>query len=309
MLLQIELSQDVILVPAIGVIDWPEVVETLLRIGVILLLAWIAYHALSILTRRIEQSLTRSSDAPAPQHDPRAATLVGLVRSIGIAVIAVLGTFMVLQAVGLEVGPLLAGAGVIGLAISFGAQSLVKDMFAGLFILFENQFGVGDIIRIGDASGAVERMTLRATFLRDVAGTMHVVPNGEIKHVQNLTRSWSRAVLDVGVAYKEDVDHVIEVMRDVGREMWEDENWRAMLTEEATVLGVESFGDSSVNIRMMSKTLPLKQWEVARELRRRLKRRFDAEGIEIPFPQRTLHWDGGQMPALAEPLAAAEPRS
>lgn len=282
----------------IMVVDWPRVMETLLHVGAVLLLAWLAYWALGALTRRIERSISPESGTPTIPHDPRAATLVGLVRNVGIVVITLLSVFMVLGAIGLEVGPLLAGAGVVGLAISFGAQSLVKDIFAGLFILFENQFGVGDVVRLGDASGAVERMTLRATFLRDMSGTLHVVPNGEIKHVQNLTRSWSRAVLDIGVAYREDVDRVITVMREVGREMWEDEDWRPFLVEEATVLGVESFGESSVNIRMMSKTLPLKQWEVARELRRRLKRRFDAEGIEIPFPQRTVHWSEGQPMAL-----------
>lgn len=276
------------------VIDWDGITRALLRVGTVLLLAWLAYRALGALTRRIERSISPESGTPTIPHDPRAATLVGLVRNVGIVVIALLTVFMVLGAVGLNVGPLLAGAGVVGLAISFGAQSLVKDIFAGLFILFENQFGVGDIVRLGEASGAVERMTLRATFLRDVSGTLHVVPNGEIKHVQNLTRSWSRAVLDIGVAYKEDVDRVIAVMREVGREMWEDRDWRPFLVEEAAVLGVESFGESSVNIRMISKTLPLKQWEVARELRRRLKRRFDAEGIEIPFPQRTLRWSEGQ---------------
>ena len=286
------------------VINWVGIGNTLLRVGVVLLLAWFAYWALGALTRRIERSMAPESGTPAVPHDPRAATLVGLVRNVGIVVITVLSVFMVLGAIGINVGPLLAGAGVVGLAISFGAQSLVKDIFAGLFILFENQFGIGDIVRLGEASGAVERMTLRATFLRDVSGTLHVVPNGEIKHVQNLTRSWSRAVLDIGVAYKEDVDRVIAVMREVGRQMWEDQDWRPFLVEEAAVLGVESFGESSVNIRMMSKTLPLKQWEVARELRRRLKRRFDEEGIEIPFPQRSLRWSDAQpQPSPVEPRA------
>jgi moderate conductance mechanosensitive channel len=132
----------------------------------------------------------------------------------------------------MHIGPLLAGAGVIGLAISFGAQSLVRDIISGLFILFENQFGVGDVIRIGDVAGRVERMTLRIVVLRDVHGTVHIVPNGEIKRVSNLTRSFSRAVLEIGVAYKEDVDHVMDVMRDVGEELWDDPEWRPLLIEE-----------------------------------------------------------------------------
>ncbi|HEX2094271.1 MAG TPA: mechanosensitive ion channel domain-containing protein, partial [Longimicrobiaceae bacterium] len=235
-------------------------------------------------------------------QEQRTKTLLSLVRSIGVVVIAVLVLFMVLGALGINLGPLLAGAGVIGLAVSFGAQSLVKDVISGLFILFENQFGVGDVVRIEQGiSGVVERMTLRVVVLRDVQGVVHIVPNGEIKRVSNLTRSFSRAVFEVGVDYNEDADRVMEVMREVGREMWEDPQWRPMLTEEITVPGIESFGESSVNIRIMATTVPMKQWDVARELRRRIKRRFDAEGISIPFPHRTFHWDNRPPPsAMAE---------
>ena len=183
-----------------------------------------------------------------------------------------------------------------GWRVSFGAQSLVKDIISGLFILFENQFGVGDVIKVGETGGMVEKMTLRIVVLRDVHGVVHIIPNGELTKVSNLTRTWSRAVLEIGVAYKEDVDHVMAVMREVGAEMGADEDWKPLLVEEITVPGIESFGDSSVNIRIMAKTVPLKQWEVARELRRRLKRRFDAEGIEIPYPHLTFFWGDGQAP-------------
>jgi moderate conductance mechanosensitive channel len=142
----------------------------------------------------------------------------------------------------------------------------------------------------------VERMTLRIVVLRDVHGVVHIVPNGEIKQVSNMTRSFSRAVFEIGVSYREDVDRVIDVMRDVGRGMWEDPEWRPLLTEEIAVPGVEAFGPSSVDIRIMATTLPMKQWEVARELRRRLKKRFDLEGIQIPFPHQTLFWGEGQRP-------------
>ena len=148
-------------------------------------------------------------------------------------------------------------------------------------------------------------MTLRVVVLRDVHGVVHIVPNGEIKKVSNLTRTWSRVVLDVGVAYKEDVDRVMEVMRDVGRELWDDPEWRPLLVEAVEVPGIESFDESSVTIRMMAKTLPLKQWDVGRELRRRLKRRFDRENIEIPFPHQKLVWDGGTPPPQALKLGAA----
>jgi small conductance mechanosensitive channel len=196
---------------------------------------------------------------------------------------------MILRAIGLDIGPLLAGAGVIGLAVSFGAQSLVKDIISGLFILFENQFGVGDVVRIKDVSGRVEKMTLRIVVMRDLHGVVHIVPNGEITQVSNLTRAFSRAVVEIGVAYKEDVDRVIGVLREIANEFAEDADWKPLLVEEINIPGIESFGESSVNLRVIATTVPLKQWDVARELRLRIKRRFDAEGIEIPFPHRTIY--------------------
>lgn len=278
----------------------PEVlIWTTLRIagavGVALLLWWI----LRIVIRRIERSLGQPQAGALTAQEQRTRTLTSLLRSMGRVIIFVIFLFMFLSAIGLDLGPLLAGAGVVGLAISFGAQSLVKDVISGLFILIENQFGVGDVVRIEGVSGAVERMTLRVVVLRDVHGVVHIVPNGEIKLVSNLTRTWARVVLDVGVAYKEDVDRVIAVMRDVGRELWDDEEWRPLLVDPVEVPGVERFDDSAVTIRLTAKTLPLKQWDVARELRRRLKRRFDAENIEIPYPHQKLVWEGGTPPPQA----------
>jgi small-conductance mechanosensitive channel len=278
----------------------PEVlIWTTLRVagavGVALLLWWI----LRIVIRRIERSLGQPQAGALTAQEQRTRTLTSLLRSVGRVIIFVIFLFMFLSAIGLDLGPLLAGAGVVGLAISFGAQSLVKDVISGLFILIENQFGVGDVVRIEGVSGAVERMSLRVVVLRDTHGVVHIVPNGEIKKVSNLTRTWARVVLDVGVAYKEDVDRVIAVMRDVGRELWDDEEWRPLLVEAVEVPGVESFDESAVTIRLTAKTLPLKQWDVARELRRRLKRRFDTENIEIPFPHQKLVWEGGTPPPQA----------
>jgi small conductance mechanosensitive channel len=275
------------------VFNWPDLTVTGLRILAALAVGWLAYWVLKLLLRRIERSIEPAEGGLLSVQEQRAKTLLSLVRSIGIVVIIVLMFFMVLGALGINLGPLLAGAGVIGLAVSFGAQSLVKDVISGLFILFENQYGVGDVIRLdASVSGAVERMTLRVVVLRDVHGVVHIVPNGEIKRVSNLTRTWARAVLDVGVGYREDADRVMEVLREVGRELQEDPEWKHFLVEEVSVPGIESFGESSVNIRVMAKTVPLKQWDVARELRRRIKRRFDEEGIEIPYPQRTIHHVG-----------------
>lgn len=290
------------LLARLGEVDWGSIINwgywagKALQILLIIALAWAAYRALGAMLRRLERSAAAADPSTITLQEQRVATLLGLVRSVGLVVIVVITLFMVLTALGFEIGPLLAGAGVIGLAISFGAQSLVRDIISGLFILFENQFAVGDVIRVGDVSGKVESITLRIVVMRDVHGTVHIVPNGEITRVSNLTRSFSRAVLEIGVAYREDVDRVMDVMREVGQELFEDPEWSPLLVEPPTVPGIESFGDSAVNIRMLATTLPLKQWDVARELRRRLKRRFDEVGIEIPFPHSTLYWGPDQKP-------------
>jgi small conductance mechanosensitive channel len=282
--------------------NWPALTATGLRVAGALVVAAIAYYALNAILHRVERTVER--DGVVTMQEQRTRTLVHLLRSVGRVVIAVVTLFMVLGALGLQLGPLLAGAGVVGLAVSFGAQSLVKDVISGLFILLENQFGVGDVVRLEGVSGAVERMTLRVVVLRDVHGVVHVIPNGEIKKVSNLTRSWARVVLDVAVSYKEDPDRVMQVMRDEGQKLFEDPRWRPVILEPAEVPGIESFGESGVSIRIWIKTLPLKQWEVARELRRRLKYRFDAESIEIPFPSQTVYWGEGQSPTELAALAA-----
>jgi moderate conductance mechanosensitive channel len=233
------------------------------------------------------------------------ASLLGNVAGVVIfliAVLTVLGTFI-------EIAPLLASVGVFGLAISFGAQSLVKDVISGTFLLIEGQFGVGDIVRIGDVSGLVEKITIRTTILRDAHGVVHIIPNGSITRVSNMTKNWSRAVLDIGVAYRENVDRVMAVLRDVGQELRADPEWGPLILEDCEVLGIDSFQDSAVVIRMNAKTLPLKQFPVARELRRRIKNRFDAEGIEIPFPHLSFYWGAGQAPTQPDHAAlSAGPR-
>jgi small-conductance mechanosensitive channel len=284
---------------------WEVLLAVGLKVASAVLVAMLAYTVLSIVLRRIEKRLGDPGGAGAVTlQEQRARTLISLFRSIGRVIIAIIFLFMLLGAIGVELGPLLAGAGVVGLAISFGAQSLVKDVISGLFILIENQFGVGDVIRIEGVSGAVERMTLRVVVLRDAEGVVHIVPNGQITKVSNQTRSWSRALLDVGVAYREDPDRVIAVLRDVGRELWEDPEWKPLLLEQPEVPGVESMTDIAVNVRISAKTLPLKKWDVARELRRRIKQRFDREGIEVPSTHQTVYWGEGQMPAgLAAPTS------
>jgi small conductance mechanosensitive channel len=196
--------------------------------------------------------------------------------------------------VGIDIGPLLAGAGIVGLAVGFGAQSLVKDVISGFFMLLENQMNVGDVVEIAGKAGLVESMNLRITVIRDFEGKVHIVPNGEIAVVTNFTREYSRALIEIGVAYKEDVDRVIEVLKEVGEQIRSDEIFGKKILEPMEVIGLDSFGNSSVNIKVRFKTRPIEQWNTAREYRRLVKKRFDEEGIEIPFPHITLYMGEGE---------------
>jgi small conductance mechanosensitive channel len=220
--------------------------------------------------------------------EKRGHTLAQLVKSVGrivilvIAALAIIGQF-------LPIGPVLAAGGILGLAVSFGAQSLVKDVIAGFFILMENQFAVGDVIEAGGKSGVVERMTLRVAMLRDLRGVLHVIPNGQIATVSNLTRSWSRAVIEIGVGYGTDIDHAIAVFKDELALFRAEDKWASRFAGDSEVVGVEDLGEHAVVIRTLIRTAPGAQWDVAREFRRRIKKRLDAEAIEIPFPQRTVH--------------------
>ena len=266
--------------------------EMAIRVGVrilgIWILAWLAYRVVRLAARRIEIAVDDGDDSVTTLRERRGRTISQLLRSVGrvvILVIALLLTFNLF----INIGPILAGAGILGLAVSFGAQSLVKDVISGFFILFENQFAIGDVIEAAGKSGVVEKMTLRVVVLRDVEGAMHVIPNGEIKVVSNKTRGWSRAVVDVGVAYGEDVDRALTVVRDEAAQFSTDKAWGSQLDGPVEVLGVESLGDSAVVIRSLIRTQPGSQWNAAREFRRRMKNRFDREGIEIPYPQRRVH--------------------
>ncbi len=288
-----------------ALVNWPVFVADLIRIAVIILLALVAYRLLKVFTNRLQREVDDPDLVRRRLREQRAQTMASLLNNVGLIAIATLAALMILGTF-IEIGPLLAGVGVLGLAFSFGAQTLVKDLIAGGFMLVEGQFAVGDVVRVGQTSGLVEKMTLRTMVLRDINGVVHVIPNGSVDVLSNMTKNWSRAVLEIGVAYKEDVDRVMEIMRDEALQLAEDPDWKPLIVEEPTVPGVERFDDSAVVIRVMFKTLPLKQWDVARQYRRRIKKRLDAEGIEIPFPHRTLYWgtDGEQNPGLAR--AAAE---
>ncbi len=244
------------------------------------------------------------------EREGRAATLVGVFENAFKLVVIGGGSLIILQEIGVPVGPLLGGAAVVGLAVAFGSQNLIRDYFYGFVILFENQYKIGDIVRIGTIAGQVERITLRMTVLRDLEGLVHFIPNGEITSVSNMTHGWSRALFDVGVAYKESVDQVIEVIQTLGRELRTDPEFSVLILEDLKMLGVDSLGDSGVVIKFFITTRPLEQWAIKREMLRRIKNRFDALGIEIPFPHRTVYHRFDDVEAAPEiPPIARRPAS
>ena len=222
------------------------------------------------------------------RRQQRARTIGSVLKSITTGVVAVVVVLMLLGVFGINLAPLIAGAGIVGVAVGFGSQTLIKDFLSGIFMIVEDQYGVGDVIDVGEAVGAVEAVGLRVTRLRSVDGTVWYVRNGEIQRVGNQSQGWARAVLDIDVAYHEDVTRVQDLLRDVGRELFADADWRPLVLEEPEVWGIEALSADSVVVRLVIKTAPLEQWRVAREARRRIKARFDREGIEIPFPQRAV---------------------
>ncbi|MEO8296107.1 MAG: mechanosensitive ion channel family protein, partial [Gemmatimonadota bacterium] len=256
-------------------------IRKVVSIGLIWVGAWVANWLIGLASRRILKAVDDGDDTTLTLREKRGQTVAQLLRSVGrvvVIVVAVLLTFNTF----VEITPLLAGAGILGLAVSFGAQSLVKDVIAGFFILLENQFAVGDIVEAGGKGGVVERMTMRIVQLRDLEGILHTIPNGTIAVVSNRTRGWSRAVLEVGIAYGADLDRALAVFRDEASRLSADAAWQHRLDGKLQVSGVEKLDDSGVVIRTLIRTVPGSQWDAAREFRRRLKNRLDAEGIEIP---------------------------
>ena len=224
----------------------------------------------------------------AERGKQRAETLGAVLKSLAAAVIWTIALLMALGEFDINLGPLIASAGIVGIAIGFGAQTLVRDFLSGIFMLIEDQFGVGDIVDLGDAAGVVEAVNLRTTLLRDVHGTLWHIPNGEVRRVGNMSQQWARAVLDVEVAYDTDINHAMRVIKDAADEVWKANLENATVLEEPQIWGVERFGSDAIAIRLVLKVEPAEQWATAREVRRRLKDAFDEEGIEIPFPQRTV---------------------
>jgi len=265
---------------------WDWLLTSGLRIAFIFVVGLIASRWLRVLSARLEKLIAGA--APTEDEAQRARTLTRVSRSTALVTIAITAGLMIMRELGLDIAPLIAGASVIGVAVGLGAQTLIRDIIGGFFVLLEDQFAVGDAIQVGNIGGGVERMTLRATFLRDLEGTLHVVPNGEMRIVSNRTKDWSRAVVDLGVAYEEDIGRVVAALGEIGHDFYKDEEFAPLLLEEPAVTGVEALGDWAVTVRIMVKTKPGKQWDVARELRRRIKETFEQEGIEMPYPRQEV---------------------
>jgi small conductance mechanosensitive channel len=267
--------------------NWPGLVSSAARIAVIVLLAWgIRYLG----TRMVRTFRVRLA---ARMHDAeqvrRAETLGRVFRYLVTVIVSLVGGILVLAELGVSIAPILGAAGVAGLAIGFGAQSLVKDYFTGFFLLLENQLTRGDVVQIADKAGLVEDVTLRYVQLRDYDGNVHFVPNSLISTVTNMSRGFAYAVIDVGIAYREDIDEAFEVMRRTAESLRQDPAFADRLLDGFELAGVERWGDSAVVLRCRFKVRPLQQWDVRREYLRRLKRAFDEYGIEIPFPHLTVY--------------------
>jgi moderate conductance mechanosensitive channel len=269
-------------------------VSVLIIVVLALVGRWVLGKVIDRLVRRAEHGLLPDriqwlgSDNASARRVQRARTMGSVLKSIASIVVFTISLLMILPELGLDIGPLLASAGIIGVALGFGAQSLVKDFLSGIFMIFEDQYGVGDVVDVGEASGTVEAVTLRVTRLRDVNGTVWYVRNGEILRVGNMSQNWARTVLDVPVSYVEDLAKVRAVLKEVAHDLWEDDDFKGQVIEEPEVWGVESMTPEAVTVRVTMKTAPLQQWNVAREMRERVKARFDYEGIKMPHPQRVV---------------------
>ncbi len=281
---------------------WTEAIDTsvswllteLPGLLIIILLFMVAFRLVGMLIGKMKNVLIeqaeKSETRDTYEATKRINTLSLISHKVLLVMLWVLFLMLVLQKVGVNVGPILASVGILGLAIGFGAQELVRDFISGFFIISENQIRTGDVAIINGTGGLVERIELRTISLRDFSGTVHVFQNGKINTLSNMTKEWSAIVFNIGVAYKEDVQTVMDVIREVGEELRNDPAFTDDIIEPIEVFGVEEFADSAVVIRARIKTKPIKQWNIGREYRKRLKYAFDSRNIEIPFPHRTIYW-------------------
>jgi small-conductance mechanosensitive channel len=277
------------------VIDWADkVIPWLLTHGIKILITIIGAIVLEKILKRVIDRVVRiavvpdksiSKDAEIKRED----TLIRIFSWTINIVIMIIAILMVLEEVGIPTGPILASAGIIGLAVGFGGQYLIRDIISGFFIIMENQYRIGDVVNFDGTGGSVEDISLRMTTLRDLDGTVHHIPHGDIKRVANLSKHFARVNLDLGISYSSNLEHVIEVVNKTGNDLAEDPQYKEFIIKPPQFLRVNDFADSSIIIKILGETLPLKQWEITGELRKRIKIAFDREGIEIPFPQRVIH--------------------
>ena len=281
----------------------PENVLPLLRVALIAVVAITAYAFVRIAVRVSMNGLLerRSAEAddgaiPPMEVERRVRTIGRLVVRIGGAVIAVIAVLMALGQFSIDIGPAIAGLGVVGIAVGFGAQTLIRDWLAGIFVVLENQYSEGDVVRIGGVEGVVESFSLRRTTLRDLDGTVHSVPNGHITVASNLTRLWARVNLDISVAYDTDIDAATELINRVGEELLSDEEWGPRLLEAPKVMRVNALADSAVTLKVLGQVRAAEQWAVAGELRKRILAAFGRGGVEIPFPHQVIVTRAGSGP-------------
>jgi small conductance mechanosensitive channel len=273
--------------------SWDTMIKTGLRVFVMILAAWVVMKLLQKFLRRLENNLIKKSvqeGEPPSESQKRIETIVRLIKQgLQLALWLTFG-LVILKEFGVEVAPILASAGVVGLAVGFGAQNLVRDIISGFFIILENQIRVGDVAIVNGTGGLVEQINFRTTVLRDLAGVVHIFPNGNISTLSNMTSEWSANVFEIGVAYGENTDHVVEIMKEVGKTMRGDSKFAKCIMEDPDIFGIEKFGDSAVVIKGRIKTIPSCQWVVGREFLRRIKYAFDENNIEIPFPHRSIYF-------------------
>lgn len=293
----------------------PQSVETILRVAIVIVAALVAIVVLrqavqvgvrNILARRAaeaEGADGADASAAAPELERRVNTIARLVVRIGAATIAIIATLMILGQFSIDVGPAVAGLGVVGIAVGFGAQTLIRDWLAGVFVVLENQYSEGDVVRIAGVEGVVEAFSLRRTTLRDIDGTVHTVPNGQITVASNLTRLWARVNLDVNVAYDTDIDRATALINRVGDELQADPEWGPRLLEAPRVVRVSAFAASAVTLKVLGQVRAAEQWAVGGELRKRILAAFSREGIEIPFPHQVMITRAAGGPASSQPPA------
>lgn len=272
-----------------SILDWLK--DPGVTIAIIVVVSWVALSfGMSVIRRAISRTVRFDDEIDSERaFEMRVKTLTRIIGAIYKVVVIGIAGLMVLSELGVNTAPLFAGAGIISLAIGFGAQDLVKDVVAGIFILFENQYRVGDVVQLANYSGTVEKMTLRVTVVRSLDGDVHYIPNGSIEQSTNKTLSFSRINLDVGVAYGSNIDKVEKIINKLGEKMAEDEVWGDDILEKPHMLRITNLAESAIEIKVVGKTKPERQWAVAGELRRRLLDEFEKNGVEIPFPQIVVH--------------------